>query len=50
MKKASTRKATAAKKIEDLEVKDAAKVTGGSGGDRPTESLSLNFTKIEYRN
>ena len=51
MKKVSTKKA-AAKKIEDLEVKDAAKVTGGagSGGDRPTESLSLNFTKVEYKN
>lgn len=22
---------------------------GGSGGERPTESLSLNFTKIEFR-
>jgi hypothetical protein len=39
MKKISTRKA-AAKKVEDLVVKDDANVTGG---------LSLNFSKIEYK-
>ena len=36
--KASTKNATPAKKTEDLEVKDGAKVTGG---------LSLNCTKVE---
>ena len=45
MKKVSTKKATATK-IEDLEVKGGAKVTGGA---RPTESLSLNYTKVEYK-
>jgi hypothetical protein len=51
MKKISTKKAAAAKKVEDLVVKDGADVTGGaaSGGDRPTESLSLNFTKVVYK-
>jgi hypothetical protein len=49
MKKVSTKKATAAKKVEDLVVKDGATVTGGATTDRPTESLSLNFTKIVYK-
>ena len=40
--KESTKKATTAKRSEDLEVKDAAKVTGGS--------MTLNYAKIEYRN
>ena len=40
MKKVSTKKATTPNKIEDLAVKDDAKVTGG---------LSLNFTKVEYK-
>jgi hypothetical protein len=39
MNKTGTKKATTAKKIEDLVVKDSASVTGG---------LSLNFTKVEY--
>ena len=38
MKKVSTKKAT--NKVEDLPVKDDAKVAGG---------LSLNFTKVEYK-
>ena len=49
MKKVSARKATA-KKVEDLVVKDDTSVTGGAAvAARPTESLSLNFTKIEYK-
>jgi hypothetical protein len=40
MKKVSARKASPAKKVEDLVVKDDANVTGG---------LSLNFSKIEYK-
>ena len=38
--KASTKSATPAKKSEDLEARNAEKVTGG---------LSLNFTKVEYK-
>ena len=49
MKKISRRKA-AAKQVEDLVVKDDANVTGGAAAtERPTESLSLNFTKVEYK-
>jgi len=48
MKKVSTKK-----KIENLTVKNAPDVVGGqaklSDSARPTESLSLNFTKIEYK-
>jgi hypothetical protein len=45
MKKSSTRHTTTPKKVDDLGVKDAAQVVGG----KPTESLSINFTKVEYR-
>ena len=41
MNKLAIRKPTA-KKIGDLAVKDAESVKGG-------ESLSLNFTKVEYK-
>jgi type VI protein secretion system component Hcp len=31
-------------------VKDDASITGGAAStERPTESLSLNFTKVEYK-
>ena len=45
MKKVSAKKV--AKKVGDLVVKDGASVTGGT--DRPTETLSLNFTKVQYK-
>ena len=50
MKKVRTKKATTAKKVEDLVVKDDANITGGAvSAERPTESLSLNFTQVEYK-
>ena len=33
---------------DELSDADLNQVTGGSGGDRPTESVSLNFTKIQF--
>jgi hypothetical protein len=43
--------------VYDVSAAELAQIEGGllsgwsmsSGGDRPTESLSLNFTKIEFR-
>ena len=37
---------------DELTDKELAKVTGGdkSASDRPAETLSLNFTKVEYKN
>jgi hypothetical protein len=32
----------------ELSEADLDQVSGGSGGDRPTESISLNFTKIQF--
>jgi hypothetical protein len=47
MKKQAT---TGKRVVKDLSVKadKAQEVGGGSGGDRPTETLSLNFTKVAY--
>lgn len=35
-------------KVSDLQVRKGGAIKGGSGDDRPTESLSLNFTKVKF--
>ena len=34
--------------VKDLSAKTPGAVKGGAASDRPTESLSLNYTKIQY--
>ena len=48
-KRPGERKARKSKKVEDLSVKKAKAVVGGgtSKSQRPSESISLNFTKIQ---
>ena len=41
----STPEVQAFEDVSELQTKDLEQVTGGT--DRPTESLSLNFTKIK---
>jgi len=54
-KRTAKRKAGKRKKVDDLPAKSARGVVGGdsktkptAAETRPTESLSLNFTKIAY--
>jgi len=52
-KRAAKRKAGKSKKLADLPAKRAQDVVGGDSktktATQPSESLSLNFTKIEYK-
>ena len=51
-------KARKSRKVEDLSVKEPKDIVGGgtskgtskgTASPQPTESVSLNFTKVEYR-
>lgn len=51
MKIEKERNHTHDEEIADLSVapEQAEQTRGGAQGDRPMESLSINFTKIEYK-